>query len=161
MRTDKIIGFVGTGIFLCLTLQGIFFLVSKILEEILLFTNLSPLMTYGLSEYTTLILVLILFTYVIKKIKKIDFDQTQLIKRVFLTSVIAYALTQVLGFAQPFISSLYQTVEYFNLKEAYYNGLKEHYTLQNFVIETPVWILKYLIITILILKEIKTVYNKT
>ncbi len=161
MRTDKIIGLVGTGVFLCLTLQGISFLVSMILEEMLLFANLSPLLTYGLSQYATLIFVLIVFIYVIKKIKNLDFDQPHLIKRIFLTSVIAYVLTQVVGGALPFISSLYQTAEYFDLKAIYYDGLKEHYILQNFAIETPVWILKYLIIAVLILKEIKTVYNKT
>ena len=160
MRRDKIIGLVGTGIFLCLTLQGISFLVSTILEEILLYTNLSPLLTYGLSEYATLIFVLIVFIYVIKKIKKIDFDQPKLIKRVFLASVAAYVLTQVLGFALPFISSLYQTAEYFDLKEIYYNVLKEHYVLENFAIETPVWIMKYLFIAVISLKEIKLYTTK-
>jgi lysylphosphatidylglycerol synthetase-like protein (DUF2156 family) len=160
MKTDKIIGLVGTGIFLCLTLQGISFLGSKILEEILLYTNLNPVLTYGLSEYATLIFVLIVFIYVIRKIKKLDFEQPQLIKRVFLTSVIAYVLTQVLGFALPLISKLYQTAEYFELKEIYYNGLKEHFALKNFAIEIPVWILKYLIITVIILKEIKLFTTK-
>ena len=111
MKTDKIIGLVGTGVFLCLTLQGISFLVSKILEEILLFTHIKPLLIYGFSEYVTLIFVLIVFIYVVNNIKKLDFNQPNLIKRIFLTSVIAYVLTQVFGFSQPFISSLYQTTE--------------------------------------------------
>jgi hypothetical protein len=160
MRTDNTIGLVGTGIFLCLTLHGIFFLVSKILEEILLYTNLSPLLIYGLSEYATLIFVLIVFIYIIKKIKQIDFDQPLLIKRIFLTSVIAYVMTQVLSFSQPFISSLYYTTEYFDLKKIYYNGLNERSVLKSFAIETPAWILKYLIIVVIVIKEIKLFTTK-
>ncbi|MFQ3213777.1 MAG: hypothetical protein ACI9XJ_002673 [Marivirga sp.] len=125
------------------------------MDEILLFTNLNPLLTYGLSEYATLIFVIILFIYVIKKIKRLDFDQPQLIKRIFLTSLIAYVLTQIISFALPFICSLYQTAEYFHLKETYYNSLKDHDPMKNFAIEIPFSILKHLIIAILILKEIK------
>jgi len=160
MRTDKIIGLLGFGFFFCLTLQGITFLISKILEEVLLFTELSPLVTYGLSEYSTLIVILIVFFYVIKKIKGLDFNESKLIKQIFLISVIAYALTQVLGFVQPFISSLYQTTVYFDIKETYFINLEEHYALKNFAIDIPVWILKYLIIAVLILKEIKLFTTK-
>lgn len=155
MRTDKIIGLVGTGIFLCLTLQGISFLAATILEEVLLFTNLSPLISYGIAEYATLIIVLIVFIYFIKRIKRFDFNQPQSVKRIFLASVISYALTQALGFAQEFVSSLYQTGEYFDLKRAYYNDLRVHYFIKNFAIGTPAWLLKYVIIIMLILKEIK------
>lgn len=160
MRTDRAIGIIGTGIFLCLTLQGISFLISYFLREVLLFSNLSPIYTYGLSEYASLIFVLIIFIYTIKKIKKLDFDQPQLIKRIFLISIIAYVLTQVIGFAQPFNSTFYDTSLYFDLKMTYTTSLRDNYTLKNFVIDIPVWILKYLIIGVLILKEIKLFKTK-
>tara|TARA_R110002050_G_scaffold245145_1_gene382743 strand:- start:13661 stop:14056 length:396 start_codon:yes stop_codon:yes gene_type:complete len=126
---------------LCLTLHGISLEVSIILEEVLLFTSLSPLWVYGLAEYLALIFMLMVFKYVIRTVKKIDFDQAQSIKRIFLTTIMAYILTQVLGFVTPLISSLYQDIEYFALKKTYHNDLKDHYALKTFIIETPIWIL--------------------
>lgn len=151
MRTGKTIGLFGTGVFICLTLQGLTFLFSKIFEEALLFTSLKPLLIYGLSEYVTLILVLLSFVFIINKIKALDFDNSRAVKRVFLASVIAYVLTQLLGFTQPFVSSIYITEEYYNLKEVYLNGLNESFVWREFAIDTPVWILKYVIVALLVL----------
>ncbi len=151
MRTDKTIGLIGTGVFVCLT-----FLFSKIFEDALLFTSLKPLLMYGLSEYVTIILVLLCFVFIIKKIKALDFDKPHTVKRIFLASIIAYVLTQLLGFAQPFVSSIYITEEYYNLKEVYLNGLNESFVWREFAIDTPVWILKYVIVALLVLKEINS-----
>jgi len=160
MRTDKIIGLVGTGIFLCLSLQGVSSLGSKILQEVLLFTHLNAILIYAISIYATLILELLLFVYVIKRIKMVDFNQAPLIRRVFLSSLIAYGLTQVLGFAQPLITDLYQNAEYLQLKGTYYDDLYQDHLLQNFAVNTPAWLLKYIIIIILILKELKSRKNE-
>ncbi len=154
MRTGKTIGLIGTGVFICLTIQGLSFLFSKIIEEALLFTSLKPLWVYGLSEYVTLILVLLSFVFIIKKIKALDFDKPRTVKKVFLASVLAYVLTQLLGFAQPFVSSIYITEEYYNLKEVYLNGLNESFVWREFSIDTPVWVFKYAVIAILVYRYI-------
>ncbi|SFT42172.1 hypothetical protein SAMN05216474_0471 [Lishizhenia tianjinensis] len=155
MTPNKTIGLLGTGIFLCLTLQGFSFLSFTILEEILLFSPLSPMLIYGISAYGTLLFELLLFVYALKRIKKIDLDQPPSLKRVFWTFLIAFIFTQVLSFLQPMVSSLYLTEMYYNLKQTYYEGLREHYAVQSFAIDTPVWTLKYVIMALLILKDIK------
>jgi hypothetical protein len=155
MKTNKIIGIVGTGMFFYLTLTGISFLSSKIIEELLMFSNLSPILISGISEYVTLVIVLMTFTFAIRKIRNLNFDTTSLIKKIFLISVLTYVLTQLLGFALPFISNLYQTAEYFDLKAIYVNELNENYLLREFAIQTPSFIIKYVIIVFVILREIK------
>lgn len=155
MRTDRIIGLVGTGIFLSFTLQGISFLVAKILEDALLLTNLKPLLIYGISGYGTLIIVLLAFVYAIKKIKHLDYQNLQLIKKLFLISVLIYFLTQLFGFIYPFIYPIFETTEFIYLKEVYHNSLKGQFPLKNLAIDTPILIIKYAFIVFIILKEIK------
>ncbi|RZS90569.1 hypothetical protein [Aquimarina brevivitae] len=156
MSNDKLLGWIGIGVFLCLTLQGISFLVSLILEESLLYSEMKPLYSYGLSQYVSLIVVLFIFIVIIKRLKTIDVNKPKITQRLFMASVFAYIITQVLGFAQPFVTSLYQTTQYLELKNTYYDSLQDQYALKNFAIETPVWLLKYVIIAILILREFKT-----
>lgn len=160
MKPNKTIGLLGAGIFLCLTLQGFSFLSFTILEEILLFTPLSPMLIYGISAYATLLVELLLFVYVLKRMKKIDFDQSPSLQRVFWTLLIAFIFTQVLSFLQPMVSSLYLTESYYNAKQTYYEGLREDYAVQSFAIDTPVWTLKYLIMALLIFKDIKYFKDK-
>ncbi len=154
MRTDKTIGLIGTGIFLCLVLHEIEFLVYKILEEALLFTTLKPIVIYGIAEYVSLIVVLLVFVLIMKKIKQVDFEKAQSVKKLFLASILAYAFTQVLGFAQPFVTSIYESVAYFDLKESYREALIEHYMLKQLAIAVPALVLKYVIIALMIYKEI-------
>lgn len=154
MTTNKTIGLIGTGIFLYLTLLGISHLVATILRDTLLFTKLNPLLINAISEYATMIVVLIVFIFTIKKIKTIDFEQPKMIRKIFLTSVSAYLLTQVIGFIKPFVYKLNQTTEYYELFAEYLDGLAAQSLLNNLTIDTPAWLLKYALMAFIILKEI-------
>lgn len=157
MGTNKLIVFLGTGIFFILTLNGIGFLVAKIVEELLLFTGFSPLMIYGISVYIALIAVLSLFVVALTKVRALADAGFPSLKKLLLTSVFSYVFVQFLAFLPPLMAPLYQTTAYLSLKEIYHFALKENFALKQLVVDTPSSIIKYTFMAVFIFRGIKSV----
>ena len=160
MKKEKIIGLIGIGIFMCLILQAISFLSFKIIEKSLLFTEMKSMLLYGASKYLSLGITLLSFLLIIKKLKKFDFDNTSILKRIFIFSILGYVASQIIEFAFPFITSSFETPEYLSSLKNYYDGLEGKSMFKELTIDTPVWVLEYIVIIIIVIKELKPMREK-
>lgn len=154
MNSYKTTGLIGIGIFLILTLQGLSFFSFKTTEEALLFTSLNSLWVYGISKYSSVLLIIVVFVLFLRRVDTFYGINQLDLRKLFLYSISAYLGTQLLGFALPFITSLYEFLEYFNMKANYYNDLDDHYILKELLIDSPAWLLRYGVIIALILQRI-------
>lgn len=154
MDTKQAIGFTGTGIFLYLILASIEFTFSKILHESLIWTEGNAILIHALTVYIPVIIVIGLFVYSLRWIKT-KWNNEKEVKGIFKTSVVIYILVSIVQFGLTLLEGLYHDLAYFDLLEAYRTSLNEQQILSQLLINIPAWITQYIIIGILIYKEIK------
>lgn len=156
MKKERVIGIVGIGIFICLLLQAISFLFFKIIENTLLFAEITSLLIYGISKYLSLLFTLLLFVLIIKKLKTFDYEDNRLLKKVFIYSILGYVATQILEFGLPFIVGIFETVKYMSSLKSYYSAMEDNSLFLQLAVDIPISFLKYILIALIVIKEINT-----
>lgn len=156
MEKEKYIGLIGIGLFICLILQGISFLFFKIIEAFLLVSTINPILLYGISKYLSLAFTILIFLIIIKRLKRYDFENIRILKKVFLLSILGYAVTQILEFALPFITNIYKSPDYDALWENYHFILEHKYFFKELLIDTPVWLIKDILIVIIFYRSVSS-----
>ena len=155
MLKEKNIGLIGIGLFACLILQSITFLMFRIFEFVLIPTNINGFLSYGISKYLSLAIGLILFIVAINKIVRLDFDSLLVLKKTLIISFAAYFISELILFFQPFIFSFFETPQYFNALENYYTTREENGFFKEILIDTPTRLIKTIVIFLFTLSKIK------
>ena len=155
MTSSKAIGFLGIGIFTLMILDGVNFLISSILTDVFIYIIPSPIWNYGINQYLSLLLIIILLLLLIRYVKRLNIDDSMIIKRTLIYFGLGFLLIQLLQFGLPFFKQVYLSGDYMTFLEQYYLGLQEFATQSQMYIDIPISVLKYTLIFWLTFREIR------
>ena len=149
MNTKQAVGFLGIGIFLYIILTSLEFNFSKILQDILIWTEWNTFVIHALAIYISLALIILLFIFSKEWIKNKWFNGLE-IKGTFKILIVVYLLIMIFQMSLPFFQGLYQNDHYFDIFQAYRNTLDNKYMLSQLLVDTPSFVIKCLAIGIII-----------
>lgn len=112
--------FVGTGVFLWLTMKAFSIFAETLIKDLLIITNLKPILIFGLVKIISFVILLTIFFIGLRKIKEALKSERKIIS-IFNYTIFAFIISQILQYLYPFVFSYLLPINYITNSERYYN----------------------------------------
>lgn len=146
----KVIGLIGTGVFIHLSLTSFLYSLSELFEDFLFHVlKLEPITVEVTSEIVATVTYLLIFMLAIQKLTSVINDSRLTVKQLFLISFFTFVTVNIFEFILPFLTHLYRGSEYY-IELGKFNQTIEN----NFQLKTlwgsSLWYARYVILAFFI-----------
>ena len=124
-KNPNIIGVIGAALFFYLMIEEFVFFLFRILQDLLLFTDFSSVVIFGMARGFSVTLLIVSFFLLIQKFKNLDITDSKNVKRVLIYSFLGYGLSWLLTGSLPFISEIWQSEGFFEMYTEYLSEFNE------------------------------------